>query len=283
MKILTLGCSYTSWKWPTWPDYLRKLTGHEVVNLGQKGDSNFIISHKLNYALKHYKWDIIIPMWSGSARESILVDKTNISAVAKLKNNCDIDIFDKIYANKLGGQMYVNINEVAFDQELLKFFPGNGRSDDHVKSDYNVLLGESMLRLSGLRHYNMFYYDHGTRLSAIKQHLGHISNFESFDWLEQWPSSFPWDKEKIGKIDNHPLPLRHFELAENICDTLKLDKQDYTSTFQQAQTLTAKLQAVMAMLEPQVSDNNLQELRLKFNGLVAKMPGCINHKQFIFT
>jgi hypothetical protein len=282
MKILTLGCSYTSWKWPTWPDYLRQLTGADVVNLGQKGDSNFIISHKLNYALKNYSWDLVIAMWTGSARESILVDSTNIEAVGRLKNNCDVDIFDKIYANKLGDQMYVNINEVAFDQELLKFFPGHGRLDDHVKSDYNVLLGESMLRLSGLRHYNMFYFDHETRLSALRQHLGHIGNFESFDWLAQWPTCFPWDKEKIGRIDNHPLPLRHFELAENICNTLKLDKQDYTLTLQQAQTLTAKIQTAMAFLESQVSDSNLLELRLKFNGLVAKMPNCRDHKQFIF-
>lgn len=281
MKILALGCSYTSWKWPTWPDYLRQLTGAEVVNLGQKGDSNFIIAHKLNYALKHYKWDIVIPMWTGSARESILVDSTNIEAVAKLKNNCDVDIFDKIYANKLGDQMYVNINEVAFDQELLKFFPGHGRLDDHVKSNYDVFLGELMLRSSGLRYYNMFYYDHGTRVSALRDKLGHISDFSSFDWLEH-NECFPWDSEKIGKIDNHPLPLRHFELAENICNALQLDKQDYTSTLHQAQLLTAKLQTVMAMLEPQVSDNNLLELRLKFNGLVAKLPGCKNHQTFKF-
>lgn len=282
MKILALGCSYTSWKWPTWPDYLRQLTGHEVVNLGQKGDSNYIIAHKLDYALKNYDWDLVLAMWTGSARDSILVDDSNIETVAKIKNNCDVDIFDRIYANKLGDELYVNINEVSFDQELKKFFPGSGRLDNYVKSDYDVFLGESLLHFSGCRYYNMFYFDHDQRLDAIRARLGHVNEFASFDWLGDEKNIFIYDNEKIGKIDNHPLPSRHFELAEKICDALDLDKQDYNKTHQQAQELTAKIQAVMALLEPKVTQDNLLELRLKFNTVISKLPGCKNHQQFRF-
>ena len=138
MKILTLGCSYTSWKWPTWPDYLQQLLGpeHEVVNCGQKGDSNFIIAHKLNYLLKHYHWDKVFVMWTGSTRESLIIDDTNKQKVANLQNCPDLEVWEKIYANKLGDQLYVNINELK--HEFKDFFPAYGTLDHHIKSDYEI-------------------------------------------------------------------------------------------------------------------------------------------------
>lgn len=279
MRILTLGCSYTSWKWPTWPDYLAQLLGpnHTVVNAGHKGDSNFIISHKLAYFLKNYQWDKIIVMWSGSTRESIIVDNTNKVKIAELQN-CDLDIWPKIYANTLGDQMYVNINELRPEYKL--FFPATGTLDHHIKSDYNVFLGEQMLQNAGVEQYNMFYHSHRLRIDSIRQRLGHVGTFDSFNWIDSYPDTFPFETEKIGNIDNHPLPLRHFELAENICNTLKIDKQDYNNIKSQAQNITAKIKTVMDSLESQVTESNKLDLRLKFNTIISKFPGCKDHQQF---
>jgi hypothetical protein len=279
MRILALGCSYTSWKWPTWPTYLEQLLGPgvEIVNGGQKGDSNFIIVHKLNYFLKNYQWDKIIVMWTGSTRDSLIVDDTNRAKIAELQH-CDLDIWEQIYANNLGGQLYVNINELRPEYKL--FFPATGTLDHHIKSDYDVFLGLQMLQNSGIEYYNMFYYAHELRKNSIQARLGHIGKFDSFNWIDDYKDTFPFDTSRTGNIDNHPLPSRHFELAEKICDTLNLDKQYYTDIKSQATDITAKIKKIMDPLELQVTEQNKLKLRLQFNNIVARLPGCRDHKQF---
>jgi len=283
MKILTLGCSYTSWKWPTWADYLSQLAGseHQVVNCGQVGDSNFIITHKLSYLLKHYQWDKVLIMWSGGKRQSVLIDHDNQHSVADLQDCSQLDVWQKLYANTLNDQLYVNINELK--PEFKNFFPAYGRTDHHTKSDHSILLGELMLQTAGIDCYNMFYFNHDHRRKDIVNNLGHVTDFRSFNWLDSYPETFPYDTEKIkSDIDNHPLPDKHFELAEKICGTLNLHKHNYNQTLAQAQHITSKISKIKETFRHSVTPETKLQLQLKFNTLISRIPGCRDLIRFNF-
>ena len=51
MIILTSGCSFTQYKWPTWANYLKewstKKLPHQVVNVGDAGVDNSIIAYRV--------------------------------------------------------------------------------------------------------------------------------------------------------------------------------------------------------------------------------------------
>lgn len=286
MNILTLGCSYTSWYWPTWPNYLQTLAGdqHRVVNVAHKGDSNFIIAHKLAYMLNRDSWDCVLPMWSGSTRRSVLIDSSNINKFTAI-HGCDQDFYTKIYANTLGHQQYVNITEIQSIFNTVN--PLAGLTDSHTRSDYDVFLGVTMLQNAGLRQYNMFYHSHDQRLFSIKQRLAHVGDFSTFDWIHAHPQTFPFDVDKTIsiEIDVHPLPHRHFELAEKICDQLGIDKHNYTQAKAQAQQLTSKILHILDKLQAQVTQDNLAVIQGKYLQLLAMLPECSashGHQQFQF-
>jgi hypothetical protein len=284
MNILCLGCSYTSWYWPTWPDYLQKLlgTGHQVVNVAHKGDSNFIIAHKLDYCLKNYPWSQIVVMWSGSSRKSLLVDDTNRDKIIQLQGG-DEYFWRKIMVNTIGSTQYINLNELH--PENKPFFPAPGQLDNYVRSDYDVLLGMNMLQKAGVTCYNMFYHAHQQRRTSIESRLSHVADFSSFNWINNYTDTFPFETVMPEyPIDVHPLPIKQFILAEKICNTLGIDKQNYNQTFDQAQNLTDKINKVTQALYPQITPDNQNQIKLKYLDTIKKFPDCNSrgHTPFSF-
>lgn len=65
--IKCFGCSFTKYKWNTWPDFLKlSAKNHNVLNFGILGSSNEFICREI---IKRSKTnDIVVVMWSGFDR-----------------------------------------------------------------------------------------------------------------------------------------------------------------------------------------------------------------------
>ena len=72
-RIFTYGCSFTSWRWPTWPHILQHaLPDYQVNDRAFEGKGNIAILHDLlEDDLKHKftEDDIILIVWTGWTRE----------------------------------------------------------------------------------------------------------------------------------------------------------------------------------------------------------------------
>ena len=68
--VWCIGCSFTSYKWPTWADHLKDKFGN-VTNLGMAGAGNYYIFHNIleKFSLGEIKSnDLIMICWSGYYR-----------------------------------------------------------------------------------------------------------------------------------------------------------------------------------------------------------------------
>ena len=102
--ILTSGCSFTQYRWPTWANYLKawstKGRPHRVVNVGEAGIDNSIITYRMvdylngnmpigRFELKYYPIHVkkVCVMWTGYERYcpqyKDIVTHTDIKYVGK--------------------------------------------------------------------------------------------------------------------------------------------------------------------------------------------------------
>ena len=75
--ILTAGCSFTKYKWPTWANFISWFEPeHRIINLGAAGSSNETIQRSLYTGINKSKSvDKAFVMWSGTNRYEIVHDK----------------------------------------------------------------------------------------------------------------------------------------------------------------------------------------------------------------
>ena len=75
--ILTAGCSFTIYKWPTWANFISWFEPeHRIINLGAAGSSNETIQRSLYTGVNKSKSvDKAFVMWSGTNRYEIVHDK----------------------------------------------------------------------------------------------------------------------------------------------------------------------------------------------------------------
>lgn len=72
-RLITIGCSFTDYRCPTWADIMHRAMPHaEFINLGRGGAGNLYISNKVttaNRKLNFCETDLIMVMWSTHCRE----------------------------------------------------------------------------------------------------------------------------------------------------------------------------------------------------------------------
>ena len=70
MKILTHGCSFTNYHWPSWPKFIEWFSDHEIINRGNIDSDNEKISRDVIDSAMEYKSGInhLYIMWSQSKR-----------------------------------------------------------------------------------------------------------------------------------------------------------------------------------------------------------------------
>lgn len=76
-RFVTIGCSFTSWLWPTWADLMaRELPNAKFINIGCSGAGNTYINTMLNYVSRKYNFGpetLVGVMWSTFYREDRFV------------------------------------------------------------------------------------------------------------------------------------------------------------------------------------------------------------------
>lgn len=82
-RLITIGCSFTDYRYPTWADIMHRAMPHaEFINLGRGGAGNLYISNratKMNHMLNITETDLVMVMWSTHCREDRYVDKQWLS------------------------------------------------------------------------------------------------------------------------------------------------------------------------------------------------------------
>jgi hypothetical protein len=79
-RLFVFGCSFTSYKWPTWADILSKeMPNCEYYNFGQAGGGNLLINNRIAQANLKYKFsetDLVIVMFTSLCREDRYINNT---------------------------------------------------------------------------------------------------------------------------------------------------------------------------------------------------------------
>ena len=52
-RLITYGCSFTSWKWSTWADILAEQLDLELINRGRVAGANNFALHRLKHDIKN--------------------------------------------------------------------------------------------------------------------------------------------------------------------------------------------------------------------------------------
>ena len=55
MKILTHGCSFTNYHWPSWPKFIEWFSDHEIIKRGNIDSGNEKISRDVIDSAMEYK------------------------------------------------------------------------------------------------------------------------------------------------------------------------------------------------------------------------------------
>ena len=72
------GCSFTNYKWPCWPNYVKWFTGGTMLNRAEVGSANETIARRVVESVHKDDPKHIYIMWSGSNRYEMWDERNNI-------------------------------------------------------------------------------------------------------------------------------------------------------------------------------------------------------------
>lgn len=105
-RLITIGCSFTDYRFPTWADIMHRAMPHaEFINLGRGGSGNLYISNratKANHSLNLTETDLVMVMWSTHCREDRYVNDSWLSPGNIYSQNDYDDKFVKEFCQPLG-------------------------------------------------------------------------------------------------------------------------------------------------------------------------------------
>jgi len=192
--IKTFGCSYTKYRWNTWPNFLHLSANGMLKNYGVSGSSNEIICR--NICKNADNDDTVLVMWSG-------FDRTHSDVFYK-KNNYNEGRYHPTKRN----QEYLLSLEQLYDRSIEYIWLANRFCEEKNIKIYN---------------FNMTILEMGEtkELQKFTPYLpiGH----------ETWPidmDSFCLKNPPIGKTieDNHPSPSQHYKYHKQIiCPKMNIE------------------------------------------------------------
>ena len=99
-NLITFGCSFTKFDWPTWADFLSTYYD-EYTNYGQAGSGNRAIFHRIIEYISNkqdFSQDQIVIQWSSCAREDKYIKNSNQNylCAGNITNN---PFYDKEYVH----------------------------------------------------------------------------------------------------------------------------------------------------------------------------------------
>jgi hypothetical protein len=132
MKILTHGCSFTSYRWPSWPRFVEWFTDHEVINRGRADSSNETISRDVIDSAMEFKSGIshLYIMWSSDEHLKTL---EHILRTQHFLNNYSLR-----YTMMISKQDVIDVNLKLYNEiDWTKFVFYNGNQGLHEYSINN--------------------------------------------------------------------------------------------------------------------------------------------------
>ena len=214
-RLLTGGCSFTDYAWPTWADYLG--TGFdEYINCGQAGSGNSNIAR--NVLSNSQEGDLVVILWSGWNRQ--IMWNTNGCPVPKDDNNHWQYNYERWNKNWLMN-FYNPEERLATSMDYIKMID----LDSQVKN-YNVfhfsafswMLGEIETRPSKFFDKLFTYYDITNNFLLDQTLENYSKTFYSQHNLDTYIST------QYNSRDRHPSPYCQYHyLIDIILPKLNID------------------------------------------------------------
>ena len=210
------GCSFTRYKWSTWPNFISWFKDTEVMNFGYSASGNETIARNVvNSALKFKKIEHMYIMWSGSDRYELVRDtEEDLEHELATYSRFDPDYnwcvwfgghpdkqrhedYQKHFLNERHN-WYRTLEKILYTQMFL----------DKMNIDYTMMIYKSDV--------------------LNNKNLSNAENaiYKQIDW-----SKFKFYKDKLGlwefandrypdqfaeETDLHPLPLTHYHWVKDI-------------------------------------------------------------------
>ena len=210
-RLFTFGCSFTSWKWPTWNDYIG-LNFDEYYSLGCGGADNKNILYRLLQADRKYKFtsnDCVMVMFTSFNRLSYVDKHHHIHNIG--------DIVDhNVKAHPIGKNY--NFATAVYDSCIA------------IQSIESILKSKNIKYkfLQSMKH--DFYNDDFKMSGDVKEDLDYCLDLFKYPVMENWVyENYDFDKEKIiwqdeGSRDGHPTMKHHFDFVEEFFPQYITDK-----------------------------------------------------------
>ena len=227
-KIITVGCSFTKYKWSCWPNFISWFeTEYKAVNLGAPGNSNETIMRSVYNAVN--KWsnvEKVYVMWSEPNRYEVVHDTLDPSV--KKDESVTYSRWDPDFNwnTFYGGHYYKDKHEY-----YVRHFQNERQND--VRMLERILFTQMYLEKHNIEYKMMCYRGHIIMHDKDKMSNGQRALYNKIDW-----SKFIFYKE-FGGLDDfteevcpeqynkpedlHPLPLAHYYWVKDIM--YKSDKE----------------------------------------------------------
>ena len=219
--ILTAGCSFTKYKWPTWANFISWFEPeHRIINLGAAGSSNETIQRSLYTGVNKSKSvDKAFVMWSGTNRYEIVHDKIDENlkkdeTVTYSRWNPDFE-WNIFY----GGHYFKDKHEYN-----IRWFQNERQND--VRMLERILFMQYYFEKNKIEYKMMCYKGHIIMHDKDKMSIGQRALYDKIDWsrfifykdfggLDDYTEEV-WPDQYNKPEDLHPLPIAHYHWVRDI-------------------------------------------------------------------
>ena len=198
-RLLTFGCSFTSYWWITWADILAAYLDIESYNFARGGYNTHAIAFSILQADKKYKF---------TDKDCIIVEWTNIGRDFNIAKIGDLNIMNSVYDT---------------NRDTFGYISGNM---DHVFSNvqhmYTIEKAFNIISVHMANNKEYFYKVIDGIYGKNKDQIEKI--FELYNDLLAKPNFFDtvlesnwnYNMEKYKISDGHPLPKEHSEFCKKV-------------------------------------------------------------------
>lgn len=216
-RLITVGCSFTKYQWPTWANILAHEMSHaEFINLGKSGAGNPFISYKVaegHTRLKYNKDDLIVIMWSTFCREDRYLNDNWHTPGNIFTQQFYPDSFVKKFCDTKG-YIIRDLNVVSLTKGFLDSLPCKYIFLTSVPWNYQ----------------NEETHEIGKILELYKPVTDIcLPNMFRTELHGEWVNGHTYDNSPHGKDfqDYHPAPVRYFGYLKKVGFDLSQDTYRY--------------------------------------------------------
>ena len=196
-RLITSGCSYTEYAWPTWATYLGR-HAHSNINVGRSGSDNAGIARRVMDIVQPN--DVVVILWSGFDRWNSYSDAPIFNPIDKDKNHWARHGCMNIRHKRFYVDHYHKVERFYTTMDYIKLIDCHSQANSYTAyhfSAFPLFLGESEFEID-------------QRLVEIYNKFSIANNFLLDDNLEDHKLRLKNDPENW-----HPTPETHWSFFKN--------------------------------------------------------------------